>query len=521
MNEQLAAKIKNSPNLPSLPAIAVQVLDLAQRPEVDIAEIARTISKDPALSSKILRTVNSSFYGRSNNVGTISHALVILGLQSVKTLVLGFSLVGNLSKNKTKGFNHITYWKRSIYAATAARALAARMNLVQQEEAFLATLLADIGTLVLDQVAGEAYGEIHERIKSHADLCAAERNGIGATHAEVGGMLAEMWKLPVMLAVPIAHHHEPAAVTEPSLRKLAELVSVAGRCADVFVDEEAAPAIAEVRKACAESYGLSEADCDALMADIGKRTQEVAGLFELNVDSPAEYEAILKRANQTLVDITLQTQQHATSLAEQTSKLTQQATTLQQRNEQLEQRATTDALTGLANRARFDEVLAAAFARPAAERRAVALVMIDLDHFKKVNDRLGHQAGDAVLKVVARVLQSATSKDDVAARYGGDELAVVLLGTTREAAARVAETVRRSIAARSVATGNTHVKVTASIGVALWEPGSPLGTPAHLLKAADLAVYNAKHAGRDRVKVFTIKPAGPAAPPDQTKSAAA
>src|SRR3954463_12622124 len=160
MNEQLVQKIRNCPNLPSLPAIAVQVLDLAQRPDADIVEIARIISKDPALSSKILRTVNSSFYGRSQHVSTISHALVILGLQSVKTLVLGFSLVTNLTKNKAKGFKHVHYWRRSIYAATAARTLAAKINLVQQEEAFLAALLNDIGMLVLDQVVGDAYGEI-------------------------------------------------------------------------------------------------------------------------------------------------------------------------------------------------------------------------------------------------------------------------------------------------------------------------------------------------------------------------
>ena len=126
MNEQLVQKIRNCPNLPSLPAIAVQVLELAQKSDADIAEIARIISKDPALSSKILRTVNSSFYGRSQNVSTISHALVILGLQSVKTLVLGFSLVSNLSKTRAKGFKHVIYWKRSIFAATASRSLAAK-----------------------------------------------------------------------------------------------------------------------------------------------------------------------------------------------------------------------------------------------------------------------------------------------------------------------------------------------------------------------------------------------------------
>ena len=103
MNTELIKKIQQCPNLPSLPSIAVQVLDLAGKPDVDIAEIARVISKDPALSTKILRTVNSSFYGRSQHVGTISHALVILGLQSVKTLVLGFSLVTTLNKNKSQG----------------------------------------------------------------------------------------------------------------------------------------------------------------------------------------------------------------------------------------------------------------------------------------------------------------------------------------------------------------------------------------------------------------------------------
>src|SRR5947199_1350392 len=114
MSQQIVDRIRHCPSLPSLPTIAIQVLELAQKEEVDIAEIARIISKDPALSSKILRTVNSSFYGRSQSVSQVSQALVILGLQAVKTLVLGFSLVNNLSKNKAKGFKHIDYWKRSI-----------------------------------------------------------------------------------------------------------------------------------------------------------------------------------------------------------------------------------------------------------------------------------------------------------------------------------------------------------------------------------------------------------------------
>jgi two-component system cell cycle response regulator len=145
MNEPLLSRIQQCPTLPSLPSIAIQVLDLAQHEEVDIAEIARVISKDAALSSKILRTVNSSFYGRSQSVSQISQALVILGLQSVKTLVLGFSLVTTLKQSNPGGFSHLDYWRRSIYGATAARVLATTIDVVQTEECFLVGLLQDCG----------------------------------------------------------------------------------------------------------------------------------------------------------------------------------------------------------------------------------------------------------------------------------------------------------------------------------------------------------------------------------------
>src|SRR5947209_3019500 len=143
MNQQLVDRIRQCPNLPSLPGVAVQVVELAQRPDADIAEIARLITKDSALSGKILRTINSSFYARSQPIATLSQALVMLGLQSVKTLVLGFSLVKSLTgkdgkDGKGTGFNRLDYWKRSIYGATAARILAARVHVVQQEEVFLA-----------------------------------------------------------------------------------------------------------------------------------------------------------------------------------------------------------------------------------------------------------------------------------------------------------------------------------------------------------------------------------------------
>ena len=503
MNEAIRQTILSSTQLPTLPAIAVDVLEMAQRAEVDLGEIARTISRDPALSARLLKTVNSSFYGRSHAVATISHALVILGLQAVKTLVLGFSLVPALSKEKAGAFDHMGYWRRSIYAATAARLLATRLGLqAQQEEAFLATLLADIGMLVLDRAVGKQYGDaIAAAGGSHAALFEAERATLGIDHAEAAALLAENWRLPPVLIEPIAFHHAPARASAP-LARLAQLVGAAGRCADVFVDADAGAAANACRVDLEASFKMSAADADVLLGEIATATREAAALFEINLGKTIDLAAVLKQANETLVEFTLASQMKASALAEQ--------------NEVLKQKAIVDRLTGLANRARFDEVLAEQFARATAVGGGappLSLVMIDVDKFKSVNDQHGHDGGDAVLAAMGKLLNAAVREcgDDCAARYGGEELALVLPNTPRAAAATIAERLRQAVEANVVQSGATTLRVTISLGVATVEAGSPFRLPAHLIKAADLAMYKAKHSGRNNVKVFSLKPATPAA----------
>lgn len=493
MTEEMLAKIKGCTSLPTLPAIAMQVLELTQKEEVDLSEIAKTITKDPALAGKILKTVNSSFYGRSHAVATVSHALVILGLQAVKTLVLGFSLVTSLSKDRNKGFDHMHYWRRSIYAATAARVIGARINCVQQEEAFLSTLLADVGVLVFNKLLGTQYDEIYKACPSHSELLERETKTLGASHAEVGAYLAETWKLPPVLVIPIKVHHTPELAGDPQLVKLAQIVGVAGRCADVFVDKAPAEALAEVRQQLQAAFEIAEAEADAMLAEIGTKTRETASLFEINLGNPADFAQILKQANEQLVELTLQSQVRATELTEQ--------------NEILKVKATTDRLTGLSNRATLDDYLAEQFTKALNARGTISLILLDIDKFKTVNDTYGHQSGDYVLAAVGKLMREIARETDMAARYGGEELALILPGTTKSVAATIAETLRRAIEARPIPTEAHTLRVTASLGVATLEPGSPFTQPAHLLKAADLAVYKAKHTGRNNVKVFTLSPA--------------
>jgi diguanylate cyclase (GGDEF)-like protein len=264
----------------------------------------------------------------------------------------------------------------------------------------------------------------------------------------------------------------------------------------VYVDEEPAKAIADVRSACFSRYKLNGPDADALLADIGTRTKEVASLFEINIGSSLQYDAILKKANEALVEITLQSQIEATQL--------------QAQNKELKQQAITDGLTGLANRARFDQFIADAFTDAVKNTQPLAVLMIDVDKFKKINDTCGHPAGDAVLRVLGKLLKTVARERDLAARYGGEELVLVLPDTSRTKAATIAETIRRAICAKPITHDGKAIPVSASIGVSIFEPGGPFTTSSYLLKAADLALYNAKHSGRNCVRVFALKPTQPA-----------
>ena len=158
MQPEIRERLERCSNLPSLPAVALQVLRLCQSDDLDLGQIAKVITNDPALSAKMLRLVNSPSYGLRQQVRTISHALALLGVNAVRTLALSFSLAADMRGKKQAGIDLQIYWKRSVLAAVAARELATATGLAAvKEEAFLAALLQDIGRLALARVAPEIY----------------------------------------------------------------------------------------------------------------------------------------------------------------------------------------------------------------------------------------------------------------------------------------------------------------------------------------------------------------------------
>lgn len=184
---------------------------------------------------------------------------------------------------------------------------------------------------------------------------------------------------------------------------------------------------------------------------------------------------------------------------------------LQEANRRLAELAWRDELTALYNRRHFEEALAEEWARAHRTRSPIALVMVDIDHFKSLNDTLGHVAGDRALRAVADVIKACARRPgDVAARYGGEEFVVLLPGANLDAAEGLARRVCREIASRAVEMEGSFIRYTISAGVAAMEPG--IDDVDTLVRRADAAMYAAKHSGRNRVVRWDPSLRGAAAP---------
>jgi len=168
-------------------------------------------------------------------------------------------------------------------------------------------------------------------------------------------------------------------------------------------------------------------------------------------------------------------------------------------NAELEQLLIVDEKTGLYNFREFQRRLKDEWQRAERYVQPLSLVMLDLDHFKRINDSLGHQAGDRVLRELATLVAGGARANDVAARYGGEEFAVILPHTDAEMAVRVAERIRNAVKQFVFLEGERPVRVTVSAGVATYPATPDLDSADALLHAADLALYEAKERGRDRV----------------------
>ncbi|MBS1139708.1 MAG: hypothetical protein H6R13_1161 [Proteobacteria bacterium] len=218
--EQIITRLKH---LPALPTVVAELLASFGNDEVDIGLLAEQISHDQALTARLLRVANSSFYGLQSRISTINEAVVVLGFRAVRSMVLAVGVSGVFRADHCPGFDPQAYIRHCVGVGLVARALA-QMTGRNPELAFTGGILHDIGELVLATCFPEQYAKaLAYRTQHDCSLIEAERDIIGLDHGMVGGLLADTWRFPASLRSAVAEHHSPSAATAGSLADLTHL----------------------------------------------------------------------------------------------------------------------------------------------------------------------------------------------------------------------------------------------------------------------------------------------------------
>ena len=239
INEFLTGSVK----LVSLPEICVRINEMLDDDNTTTAELGRVISQDTALTARLLKIVNSSFYGFSKRVETVSRAVSILGMKELRALVIAVSAVDMFSSIPLHALNKVRFWRHSLYCAVMARLLAEHCHVLHSERLFVAGLLHDIGKLVMASRLPEAMSLILSQVKeSGREEYEQERIMLGFHHADVGEALLRQWNMPESLVEAVAYHHEPSRAKtggmEASLIHIANLMGSQAELALTNTSEE-------------------------------------------------------------------------------------------------------------------------------------------------------------------------------------------------------------------------------------------------------------------------------------------
>ncbi|MDR4494072.1 MAG: GGDEF domain-containing protein [Nitrospirales bacterium] len=503
MLPEIEEKLRSCPSLPSPPIIAAQIINLVNDPEVDIKKFTALLRCDPALSSKILRIANSPVYPYPKKIENLHQALMILGLNATVSLALSFSLITSLKKSVGSGLDYGFFWKRALLSGTAARVIGITCRMVEVEELYLASLLQDLGMLVLDKAFPNLYASKDLNPKCHKSLLQREQDMLGITHAATGSWLLAQWNFPDRFRLAIAGSDDPDRVPSQDERaRFVYCVNLSGKIAEVFLYKMESEALQVLQQQTESWLGLPSKVFLEILEKTKIHLAETEQLFETEIPTWTDPQTILDNAREALLFRNLQILKEVEELQIGTVAMEAQFNNLEESNRH-------DPLTGVLNRAYLDKSLESSFEQARAHDECLTLVFGDLDKFKSVNDTYGHHAGDVILQSAARTLISKVRTTDLVGRYGGEEFVLILPKTPAEAAHIVCNRILEAFrTTEHEVARDTQLTVTISLGIATHSPDKPFSNVQALLQASDEAVYFAKtHGGNQYMSYESIEPA--------------
>jgi diguanylate cyclase (GGDEF)-like protein len=480
--------------LPTPPGVVFRLLALTRREDVAVSEVAELVGGDAALAAKILRFVNSPMAGVRHEITSLQRAVALVGVRGATMTALSFTVLRSIKGEVCRGFNRQQYAVQSLGCGIAAKALASWTETAPPDEAFLAGLLSQIGRLVLAIGIPDDYARvIAEARQIPRDLPPLETRILGEAYPAVGAQVLRSWQIPESLCAAIASFR--ASDREQQASPLAKILRVAEIAAGVICPQTKGdpPDTRVFVEAAHDLPGIDNDRCADLIHVIATEIDSARTMLDIPKGEMRSPDNLQFEVRERIAELALAMHLESQSMATQ--------------QQELMRKATTDALTGVGNRVEFDARMALELQRAGRSGTPLALLMIDVDKFKVLNDTYGHPAGDRVLQVVAHALDTNVRKVDYVARYGGDEFAIIAPDTLVEGVSSLAERLRRAVEGAAVRWEGTRLHVTISIGVSVYTDILNVGEASHIIRAADARLYAAKRAGRNCVEVAADAPA--------------
>jgi two-component system cell cycle response regulator len=291
-------ELKTTGKLPSPSGVALAIIELCRKDGASIDEIAHAVRADPALSGRIIKFANAAANAPRRPIVSVPEAIQLVGINTVRQLVLGFSLLGQYRNGACAAFDYSRYWSRSLAVAIAASALCLRVRSAPPDEAFTCGLLSDVGTLALATIYPDEYAELVavQPPPSVQEMARVERERFATDHNELGAALLADWHLPRLFVVSVFHHEAPEQARLPEGSRefiICQVLHLAARLGDLCVSPE--PARAHLLPDLilgAAKVGLDEAALSKLTEEVTVQWREWGKILEVHTQAVPAFETI-------------------------------------------------------------------------------------------------------------------------------------------------------------------------------------------------------------------------------------
>ena len=505
-----AVQILSSTQLPSLPMVAVRLLELSRDPESTLKDIAATVQSDPALAAKILKVTNSSFFGLQSKVTSIDRAVPLLGKSMVTSLTLSFSLEQETMTGGPIAEHYESYWLQSTVQALAAETVSQEVSGLKQGDVFLAGLLSDLGRLVMLKAIPEEYSPVLVTARdSKRSLAEVERDLLGIDHVSIGVQLLRTWNMPEPLISAVKHHHDlPADLRSledsPALGVI-RAAAIGSLVGEFFCSQHPHSARERIVVLTSEFYGFTAAKVDELLARIRSRLEELGSILSINSDRLPHPADLIFQANEQLVQMALNEHVNVTEAEVRRQEAVQENKQLHQPQGRLGNQTVPVRHSDLNDLKNFKSFLSNEIRKCRRTADQVGIIHIVIDRFKALRDAYGHSCGDRVLWEIVGIVKRGLRTSDLFAQCRSEEFVVLVGHPTEKGIVKLAERLRSSVESAEILHQGKPIPTTISLGVAVALPRRhEEHLEQKLLDSANNAACRAEKKGGNCVQLQTL-----------------